>query len=65
MLESLIVHYTSKGNQQGLKTNLDLLEETRLTTPIRNEAYRHRTTQYHNARFKNRKFKLGNLLSKK
>lgn len=34
-----VVHYTSQGNEQGLKTNLDFLKESRLIAIVRNEVY--------------------------
>ena len=52
-----VLHFSSQNNEQGLKVNLDLLEESRLTAAIRNEAYRHEATQYHNTRVKNITFK--------
>jgi len=39
-----VLHFFPQNNEQGLKVNLDLLEESRLTTAIRNEAYRHKAT---------------------
>jgi hypothetical protein len=39
-----ILHFSPQNNEQGLKVNLDLLEESKLTAVIRNEAYRHKAT---------------------
>ena len=61
----MVVYYTSKGNEQGLRANLDLLKKSWLTTTIKNEVYQHRTTQYYNARVKNRRFKFGDLVLRK
>jgi hypothetical protein len=52
-----VLHFSSQNNEQGLKVNLDLLEESRLTATITNKAYRHEATQYHNTRVKNITFK--------
>jgi len=57
-----VVYYTTEGNEQGLKINLDFLEESHKTAAIRNEVYRLRATQYHNLKVKNRKFKCGDLV---
>jgi hypothetical protein len=61
----MVVYYTSKGNEQGLRANLDLLKKSWLTTTIKNKVYQHRTTQYYNARVKNRRFKFGDLVLRK
>jgi len=39
-----ILHFSPQNNEQGLKVNLDLLEESKLIAVIRNEAYRHKAT---------------------
>lgn len=44
---------------------MDLLEEIRMTTTIRNKAYQHKTACYHSTRVKNKVFKLGDLMLRK
>jgi len=39
-----VLHFSPQNNEQGLKVNLDLLKESKLTAVIRNEAYRHKAT---------------------
>jgi hypothetical protein len=60
-----ILHFSPQNNEQGLKVNLDLLEESKLIAVIRNEAYRHKATYYHNTRVKNKTFKRGDLVLRK
>jgi len=60
-----ILYFSPQNNEQGLRVNLDLLEKSRLTAAIKNEAYRHKATQYHNARVKYRTFKQGDLVLRK
>lgn len=60
-----VVYYTTEGNEQGLRINLDFLEESRITATIRNEVYRLRAIQYHNLKIKNREFKCGDLVLRK
>jgi hypothetical protein len=60
-----VAHYTTEGNHLGLRNNLDLLEETRLTVAIRNEVYQCRTARYHNTRVYKKIFKLGDLVLRK
>jgi uncharacterized membrane protein YccC len=51
-LSARVLHFSPQNNKQGLIVNLELLEEPRLIAAIRNEAYRHKATQYHNTRVK-------------
>jgi len=46
-------------------TNLDFLEETRLTVVVKNEVHRLKAIQYHNVKIKNKKFKFRDLILKK
>ena len=39
-----ILDFSPQNNEQGLRVNLDLLKESRLTAAIRNEAYRYKAT---------------------
>jgi hypothetical protein len=45
--------------------NLYLLKKSSLIAAIRNKTYQHRTTQYHNARVNNKRFKFRDLVLKK
>jgi hypothetical protein len=60
-----VLYFSLQNNEQGLKVNLKLLEKSRLAAAIKNEAYRHKATQYHNARVKYRTFKQGDLVLRK
>lgn len=60
-----MVHYTSKDNEQGFRTNLDFLNESRLTITVRHKAYQLKITHYHNAKVKDRRFKFGYLVLRK
>jgi hypothetical protein len=60
-----VLYFFPQNNDQGLRVNLDLLEESILTTAVKNEAYRRKATQYHNARVKNKTFKQGDLVLRK
>jgi len=60
-----VLHFSPQNNEQALRVNLDLLEESRLTNAIRNEAYRYKATQYHNTRVKNKTFKREDLVPRK
>jgi hypothetical protein len=48
-----------------LRNNLDILEESWLTAAVRSETYRYRTTQYHNNKVKNKRFKFRDLVLRK
>jgi hypothetical protein len=54
-------HYCPENNEQWLRANLDLLEESWLTTTIKNKVYQHQITRYHNAKVKNKSFKFEDL----
>jgi hypothetical protein len=60
-----VVHYTTTSNEQGLRINLNFLEESRITTAIRNEVYRLKTIRYHNLKVNNKMFKYGDLVLRK
>jgi hypothetical protein len=60
-----VLYFSPQNNEQGLRVNLDLLEESRLAAAMKNQAYRHKATQYHNARVKNMTFKQGDLVLRK
>lgn len=44
---------------------MDLLEEVRLNIAVKNEIFRSWATQYHNAKVKNKTFKVGDMVLKK
>jgi len=56
-LSARVLHFSPQNNKQGLRVNLDLLKESRLTAAIRNKPYRHKASQYNNIRVKNKTFK--------
>jgi hypothetical protein len=60
-----VLHFSPQNNDQELRVNLDLLEESRLAAAVKNEAYRRKATQYDNARVKNMTFKQGDLVLRK
>jgi len=60
-----VLYFFPQNNDQGLRVNLDLLEESILTTVVKNEAYKCKAIQYHNARVKNMTFKQGDLVLRK
>lgn len=60
-----MVHYTLEGNHLGLKNKLDLLEETHLTTTIRNKVCQCKIIRYHTVRIKNIIFKLRDVVLRK
>ena len=57
--------YISKGTHLDLRNNLDLLEETRLITAIKNKVYKNKIAYYHNVKVKNKIFKLGDIVLRK
>ena len=64
-LSPKVTHYSLKTNEQRLKNNLNILEESWLIVVVRSETYRYRTTQYHNNKVKNKRFKFRDLLLRK
>jgi hypothetical protein len=57
-----VLYFFPQNNDQGLRVNL---EESILATAVKNEAYKRKATQYHNAIVKNRTFKQGDLVLRK
>jgi hypothetical protein len=51
-LSARVLHFSPQNNKQGLIFNLELLEEPILIAAIRNEACKHKATQYYNTRVK-------------
>jgi hypothetical protein len=64
-LSARVLYFFPQNNDQGLRVNLDLLQESILATAVKNEAYRRKATQCHNARVKNMTFKQGDLVLRK
>jgi transposase InsO family protein len=60
-----VEQYDDKTNDARLRTNLDLLDETREIAYIRAEAYRRRVEQYYNGRVRARSFKRGDMVLRK
>jgi len=57
-----VTHYSLENNKQGRRANLYLYKEYWLAIAVRNEAYHHQITQYHNAKVKNMSFKFRDLV---
>lgn len=63
---SHIVHnYNEQGNDEGIREELDLLEEVRDNAEIKNCHYQQAMTKYHNALAKPRRFEVGDLMLRK
>ena len=57
-----VVAFDGHQNSQGLKANLDLLEERREVVQVRMAAYRQKVARYYNSRVKNKIFRAGDLV---
>ena len=57
-----VVAFNEHHNSQGLKANLDLLEEKWEAAQIWMAAYRQKVTRYYNSRVKNKVFRAGDLV---
>jgi hypothetical protein len=54
-----VLCFSPQNNEKGLRVIVDFLEEPKLAAAIKNEAYRHKSTQYHNIRVKNKPLNKG------
>lgn len=59
-----INHFSKQVNSEGIRLNLNLLDEVRELTSARIVDYQVRTTQYYDQRVKPRTFKQGDLVLK-
>ncbi|KAL0458021.1 UNVERIFIED_CONTAM: hypothetical protein Slati_0429300 [Sesamum latifolium] len=60
-----VKHYNSSSNEQGLRMNLDLVEEARERAAVRAAMYKARMAKAYNAHVKPRSFQGGNLVTGK
>ncbi|KAL0345984.1 UNVERIFIED_CONTAM: hypothetical protein Sradi_4429700 [Sesamum radiatum] len=57
-----VKHYDSKSNAQGMRMNLELVEEAREKAAIRVAMYKARMAKVYNARVRPRNFQVGDLM---
>ena len=57
-----VVAFDEHQNSQGLKANLDLLEERREVAQVRMASYRQKVARYYNSWVKNKVFRAGDLV---
>ena len=57
-----VMAFDEHQNSQGLKANLDLLEEKREVAQVRMAVYRQKVARYYNSRVKNKAFRAGDLV---
>ncbi|KAL0402212.1 UNVERIFIED_CONTAM: hypothetical protein Slati_4251100 [Sesamum latifolium] len=60
-----VKHYNSNSNEQGLRMNLDFIEEARERAAVRVAMYKARIAKTYNARVKPRSFQVGDLVMRK
>ncbi|KAL0410914.1 UNVERIFIED_CONTAM: hypothetical protein Slati_3681100 [Sesamum latifolium] len=60
-----VKHYNSNSNEQGLRMNLDLVEETRERAAVRAAMYKARMAKAYNERVRPRSFQVGDLVMRK
>ncbi|XP_077250975.1 uncharacterized protein LOC143890252 [Tasmannia lanceolata] len=60
-----IVHFSEQLNGDGLRANLDLLEEVREESQIRSAAYKQKVSRYHDVKIRPREFRAGHLVLRK
>ncbi|XP_077251992.1 uncharacterized protein LOC143891256 [Tasmannia lanceolata] len=60
-----IVHFNEQLNGDGLRANLDLLEEVREESQIRAAAYKQKVSRYHDTKIRPREFRTGDLVLRK
>ncbi|XP_077231894.1 uncharacterized protein LOC143865077 [Tasmannia lanceolata] len=60
-----ITSFNEQLNSDGLRANLDLLEEIREESRIRVAAYKQRVSNYHNSKIRPREFRTGDLVLRK
>ncbi|XP_077249331.1 uncharacterized protein LOC143888821 [Tasmannia lanceolata] len=60
-----IVHFNEQLNRDGLRVNLDLLEEVHEESEIRAAAYKQKVSRYHDTKIRPREFRTGNLVLRK
>ncbi|KAJ4839697.1 hypothetical protein Tsubulata_037409 [Turnera subulata] len=62
---SRIISHQPKNNEAALRTELDLIEETREAATLRASLQKLKAAKYHNARVKERTFKVGDDVMRK
>ncbi|XP_077229834.1 uncharacterized protein LOC143862648 [Tasmannia lanceolata] len=60
-----IVRFSEQLNGDGLRANLDLLEEVREESQIRSAAYKQKVSRYHDVKIRPREFRAGHLVLRK
>ncbi|CAA0822860.1 Unknown protein, partial [Striga hermonthica] len=60
-----IQHFTEEANSENMKANLDLLEEHRTRSELKNVAYKQINERYINSKLKPRAFRVGDLVLKR
>ena len=60
-----VQHHDPGTNEEGLRINLDLVDEAREMANIRNAEYKRRMAKHYNSRVKPRPLQLGDLVLKK
>ncbi|XP_077212797.1 uncharacterized protein LOC143847894 [Tasmannia lanceolata] len=60
-----VTSFNEQLNSDGLRANLDLLEEIREESRIRVAAYKQRVSNYHNSKIRSREFRTGDLVLRK
>ncbi|KAL0355699.1 UNVERIFIED_CONTAM: hypothetical protein Sradi_4016800 [Sesamum radiatum] len=60
-----VKHYNSNSNEQGLRMNLDLVEEARERVAVQAAMYKARMAKAYNARVRSRSFQVGDLVIRK
>ena len=58
-------HLDETSNIEGLRQNLDMLDERREVAALREAKYKASTAQYYNARVRNTQFKPGEMVLRK
>jgi len=64
-LNHRVLFFFINNNGKEMRANLDLIEEVRLSIAIKNKAFWYLVSQYHNARVKNKRFKVGDMTLRK
>ncbi|XP_077242631.1 uncharacterized protein LOC143883162 [Tasmannia lanceolata] len=60
-----ITNFNEQLNDDGLRANLDLLEEAREESRIRVAAYKQKVSRYHDSKMRPREFRVGDLVLRK
>ncbi|XP_077242710.1 uncharacterized protein LOC143883249 [Tasmannia lanceolata] len=60
-----IINFSEQLNGNGLRANLDLLEEAREESLIRVAAYKQKISRYHDSKIRPREFRVGDLVLRK